>query len=169
MNQTIITTANASRWAAALDRAISNALDVLIATDGAAYVESSSRPGLLYAVGREFCSCPAGQAGKICMHRACYLSQCGELPLDPEPERIQFVCENSDRYEIVVDGETFGHAVANQWGGWEAFAGQFPNARRFPSADGCTLDEVERYLSAQLPRTLHIPAAAPAADLVAVA
>lgn len=166
MNQAIITTANAARWSAALDRAIANALDVLIATDGAAYVESASKPGLIYSVSREFCTCPAGAKGQICMHRAVYLCQVGELALDPEPERIQFVCENSDRYEIVVDGETFGHAVANQWGGWEVFAGQFPNARRFPQVDGCNLHEVERQLMAQLPTELHIPAQ-PAADLVA--
>lgn len=157
MNQAIITTANAARWSAALDRAIANALDVLIATDGSAYVESASKPGLIYSVSREFCSCPAGAKNQICMHRAVYLCQVGELPLDPEPEaRIQFVCENSDRYEIVVDGEFFGHAVADRWGGWEAFAGQFPNARRFPQVDGCTLDEVERQLIAQLPAMLPV-------------
>lgn len=167
---TIITTANAQRWQAALARAIDNALDILVCgATGEAFVESASQPGLLHAVSATTCTCPAGQRGIPCMHRAAYLAQCDELLLDPEPKRIQFVCENNDRHAIVVDGETFGHVVANQWGGWEAFAGQFPNARRFPSADGCTLHEVERYLSAQLPRTLHIPATVPAEDLVAVA
>lgn len=74
-----------ARWHAALARAISNALDVYVSTDGAAYVESASTPGLLYAVSREHCTCPAGANGMICQHRACYLAQIGELSLDPEP------------------------------------------------------------------------------------
>ena len=28
------------------------------------------------------CSCPAGQQGLICMHRACVLAQVGEPPLE---------------------------------------------------------------------------------------
>lgn len=90
--QTRIRPENSVRWQAALDRAIANALDVLVATDGSAFVESSSTPGLLYAVSREACTCPAGQKGMICQHRACYLAQIGELPLHPEPSAVEVSC-----------------------------------------------------------------------------
>lgn len=168
MEATVITAANATRWQAALNRALSNALDVLIATDGAAYVESASKPGLIYSVSREHCTCPAGLKGQVCQHRAAYLCQVGELPLDPEPERVAFT-GSGDRVEVLVDGEVFGFAVANEHGGWNTFRGEFPTATRFRSADGCTLDEVQRQLMAQLPAELPVPAAAPAAELVAVA
>ena len=78
---TIVTIATAQCWQKALNRAIAEALDVYVGTEGEAFVESSSTPGLLYSVSREHCSCPAGQRGIPCKHRACYLAQCGELPL----------------------------------------------------------------------------------------
>jgi hypothetical protein len=169
MNQAIITTANAARWTKALDRAISNALDVYICSaTGEAFVESASTPGTLYSVSREHCTCPAGMKNQICQHRAAYLCQAGELPLSPEPSRVAFT-GSGDRVEVLVDGEVFGFAVANEHGGWNTFRGSFPTATRFRSADGCTLDEVQRQLMAQLPNTLHIPAATAAADLVAAA
>ncbi len=73
---------NPRRWARALDRAISDGLDVLVcAVTGEAFVESASRPGTLYAVSVDGCGCEAGQHGQICKHRACYLAQIGELAL----------------------------------------------------------------------------------------
>jgi hypothetical protein len=54
------------------------------AETGEAFVESASEPGRLYAVSATTCSCPAGQRGIPCKHRACYLAQIGELPLEPE-------------------------------------------------------------------------------------
>jgi hypothetical protein len=75
----------AQKWAKALERAIAEALDVLVEPiSGEAFVESATRPGILYHVSAQTCSCPAGQKGQICKHRACYLAQIGELPLEPE-------------------------------------------------------------------------------------
>lgn len=75
----------AERWEQALARAIHDGLDVLVcAATGEAFVESASRPGLLYAVSAEGCSCTAGSHGQVCKHRACYLAQMGELAL-PAP------------------------------------------------------------------------------------
>jgi hypothetical protein len=77
------------QWAKALARAIDEALDVLIEPiSGEAFVESATRPGVLYQVSASMCSCPAGQRGAPCKHRACYLAQIGELPLGAasEPE-----------------------------------------------------------------------------------
>jgi hypothetical protein len=77
-------TSDAKRWAKALERAIAEALDVLVEPiSGEAFVESAGRPGVLYHVSAHTCSCPAGQKGQICKHRACYLAQIGELPLEP--------------------------------------------------------------------------------------
>lgn len=158
--ETIITPQTAARWAKALDRAISNALDVLVSTSGEAFVESASKPGLLYSVSREHCTCPAGAKGQICQHRAAYLAQMGELEL--EPSRVTFF-GNSDRQEVRIDGMVFGDAVADRWGGWELFRGRFPNARRI--ATFCSLDEIRRELEAQLPIGLHIPAAVQIVEL----
>jgi hypothetical protein len=77
---------NSQRWERALTRAINDGLDVLVcAATGEAFVESASRPGTLYAVSAEGCSCTAGAHGQVCKHRAAYLAQIGELAL-PEPE-----------------------------------------------------------------------------------
>ena len=76
---------SAAQWARALDRALEEALDVLVEpVSGEAFVESGSRPGVLYAVSASSCSCPAGSRGIPCKHRACYLFQIGELPVDGE-------------------------------------------------------------------------------------
>src|SRR3954463_16734168 len=78
-----IRSTDATRWARALDRALSNALDVLVEPiSGGAFVESATKPGTLYAVSATSCSCPAGAKGQPCKHRACYLAQIGELPLE---------------------------------------------------------------------------------------
>src|SRR3954447_15206284 len=74
---------DAVRWQRALDRALANALDVLIEPiSGEAFVESATNPGTLYQVTATSCTCPAGQAGIPCQHRACYLAQTGELAID---------------------------------------------------------------------------------------
>lgn len=135
------------RWAKALDRAISNALDVYVSTDGSAFVESASTPGLLYAVSREHCTCPAGEKGMICQHRACYLAQIGEL-WPQEPSGITF-SGSSDRQEVLIGGVLYGDAVATEYGGWDLFRGRFPNALRIGSY--CTLDEIEHDLVARMP------------------
>ncbi|MCA9877559.1 MAG: hypothetical protein KC442_07250 [Thermomicrobiales bacterium] len=168
MVQAIITPANAQRWQAALDRAISNALDVYVSTDGSAFVESASTPGLLYAVSRESCTCPAGVNGRICQHRACYLAQIGELG-PQEPAGVELVQWSTDRSEIRIDGAFFGFANMNEYGGWEVFQGRFPHARRFPWADGCTLEEVERLLQDMQPVALPVSPAAQPLDLVSAA
>jgi len=73
---------SASCWERALQRAILEALDVLVEPlSGQAFVESATHPGTLYAVSAHTCTCPAGERGLICKHRACYLAQIGELPL----------------------------------------------------------------------------------------
>jgi len=85
MQQTRPTTE--SQWGRALDRALSEGLDVLVEPiSGEAFVESATRPGTLYAVSAFSCSCPAGQRGIPCKHRACYMAQIGVLALDPEPD-----------------------------------------------------------------------------------
>lgn len=166
--ESLVTTANAKRWQAALDRAISNALDVLVSTSGEAFVESASVPGLLYAVSRETCTCPAGQKGQICQHRACYLAQIGELgPQTVQETGVTLICENSDRYMILIDGELYGSAVATEYGGWELFRGHFPNAQRIESF--CTLDELQRDLTAQMLASLPISPAAWVAELAGTA
>jgi SWIM zinc finger len=76
----------ATRWQTALNRAIADALDVLIEPiSGEAFVESGSNPGILYVVTAYTCSCPAGAKGIPCKHRACYLAMIDEMPLDPAP------------------------------------------------------------------------------------
>lgn len=145
--ESIVTPVTAQRWAKALDRAISNALDVLVSTDGSAFVASASRPGLLYAVSRERCTCSAGEQGQICQHRAAYLAQVGELPLEPV-SRVVFD-GNSDRQEARLDGRVYGDAMATEHGGWELFRGRFPDARRIGTF--CSLDELTRHLAAQVP------------------
>ena len=63
---------------------------------------------------------------------------------------ITFVNENSDRYEIRVNGQFFGHACTDWAGGLDVFRGAFPHAQRFPLADGNGLDEVRRLLTKAL-------------------
>lgn len=147
MVQAVVTPSTTYRWQAALDRAVANAIDVLVATDGSAFVESASTPGLLYAVSRESCSCPAGTSGQICQHRACYLAQIGELQ-PQSADRITFF-GNSDRQEVRVGGMVYGDAVADQWGGWELFRGRFPHARKVGTY--CSLEEITRELEVRLP------------------
>jgi len=82
MVQATVTRTESKRWAAALDRAIEEALDVLIEPiSGEAFVESATQPGLLYQVSASTCSCPAGRRGLPCKHRACYLAQIDEFPM----------------------------------------------------------------------------------------
>ena len=72
-------------WARALARAIAAGLDVLVEPiSGAAFVESETKPGTLYAVSAETCSCPTGRNGRPCKHAACYRAQAGLLPLPPD-------------------------------------------------------------------------------------
>ena len=88
------------QWSRALDRALSEGLDVLVEPiSGEAFVESATSPGTLYAVTAFSCSCPAGQRGTPCKHRACYMAQIGVLDLEPEPiaERPCFWCNGSGR------------------------------------------------------------------------
>lgn len=153
MNQStiVVTAETAQRWAKALDRAISNGLDVLVSTSGEAFVESASVPGLIYSVSREHCSCPAGAKGQICQHRACFMAQIGELPL--EPSRIVFD-GNSDRKDIMVDGRYYGFAAFADDSGWTVFQGKFPHARKRGAF--CTLAEVERHLEGRLPVSLPV-------------
>ena len=74
---------SAEQWQKALTRAIDEALDVLIEPiSGEAFVESATTPGTLYQVSASSCSCPAGQRGLVCKHRAAYLFQIGEIPVD---------------------------------------------------------------------------------------
>ena len=144
MNQAIITTANAVRWSRALERALAEAVDILVEpVSGEVFAESSSRPGTLYVVTRASCTCSAGRNGVPCKHRAAFLAQLGELELDPEPARVSFF-GNSDRQEVRIDGKVYGDAVATEYGGWELFRGRFPYAKRMGTF--CSLDEIERHL-----------------------
>jgi hypothetical protein len=95
----------AQRWQAALERAIDEALDVLIEPiSGEAFIESATHPGTLYAVSAMSCSCPAGQKGQICKHRACYLATIGELPLDSEPDpQAPIALTAPDGARLIVD------------------------------------------------------------------
>ena len=80
---TMSRTSDVPRWQSALQRALEDALDVLVEPiSGEAFVESASQPGVLYAVSREHCTCQAGARGIPCKHRACYLVQIGELRVD---------------------------------------------------------------------------------------
>jgi SWIM zinc finger len=83
---TVARSSEAQQWTRALNRAITDALDVLIEPiSGEAFVESASNPGTLYIVTASTCSCPAGERGGICKHRAALLAQMGELPTEPAP------------------------------------------------------------------------------------
>jgi len=84
---------NPQQWARALDRAIDDALDVLVcAATGEAFVESASRPGTLYAVSVDGCGCAAGHHGQVCKHRAAFLAQIGELALPASPANCESCC-----------------------------------------------------------------------------
>ncbi len=74
---------SAEQWTRALQRAIDEALDVLVEPiSGEAFVESASSPGTLYQVSAFSCSCPAGARGIPCKHRACYLAVIDALPVE---------------------------------------------------------------------------------------
>jgi hypothetical protein len=76
----------AEQWQRALQRAMSEGLDVLVCgATGEAFVESATTPGTLYSVSRGHCTCPAGTFGAVCKHRAVFLAQIGELAL-PETQ-----------------------------------------------------------------------------------
>jgi hypothetical protein len=100
----------ADPWAAALARALADCLDVLIEPiSGAAFVESATHPGTLYAVTAISCTCAGGATGGPCKHRACYLAQLGELPA-PAPApclwcsgRGVFPNDYHQRYDRCVD------------------------------------------------------------------
>src|SRR5687768_9125815 len=81
------------RWARALERAISAGLDVLVcAATGEAFVESASRPGELYAVSADSCTCQAGQQSIPCKHVACYRAQVGLLSLPQHESSAPVEC-----------------------------------------------------------------------------
>ena len=76
----------AEQWQRALERALEEALDVLVEPiSGEAFVESATHPGTLYAVSATSCTCAAGSQGLPCKHRACYLAQLGKLPTEALP------------------------------------------------------------------------------------
>lgn len=154
------------QWNRALQRAISEALDVFTEVGtGATFVESSSVPGTLYRVTVDGCSCPAGARGLVCKHRAALAAQLGLLPLDePEAARIT-ITGSSDRQTIEIDGRYHGFAAYSDDLGWTLFAGKFPHARK--RGNFATLDEIERHLMDRLPVSLPVAPAVPAADLVA--
>ncbi len=80
------------QWERALARAISDGLDVLVCgATGEAFVESASRPGELYAVSTDRCTCKAGQQGIPCKHVAAYRAQTGLLSL-PAPADCTDCC-----------------------------------------------------------------------------
>jgi hypothetical protein len=87
------------------------------------------------------------------------------LPLEPA-SRIT-ITGTSDRQVIEVDGRHYGVATFAVDSGWVLWQGQFPRTKR--RGHFATLAEIERYVEERLPVTLHIPAAVPAADLVAAA
>jgi len=102
-------------WAAALDRAIEEALDVLVEpVSGEAFVESATRPGTLYVVTATSCSCAAGAHGLPCKHRACYLAQIGELPL---PETVRCISCTNGRIQEWTCGHPSGFANCDVCGG----------------------------------------------------
>src|SRR5690349_22587078 len=78
------------RWAKALERALENGVEILMASDdGERFATSASRLDLLHRVDPYRCSCEAGVAGDpICMHRAALRFVLGWLMLD-EPEPVE--------------------------------------------------------------------------------
>jgi hypothetical protein len=79
-------------WEAALNRALEEALDVLVEPlSGQAFVESATTPGTLYIVTASSCSCPAGERGIPCKHAAAYRAQTGLLAL-PAPAACVECC-----------------------------------------------------------------------------
>src|SRR5690349_3957740 len=101
LQSTQVRSIDAARWQRALDRALANALDVLIEPiSGEAFVESATKPGTLYQVSATSCSCKAGQKGMPCQHRACYLAQIGELPLDETNETSALAVRPGDYLDV---------------------------------------------------------------------
>jgi hypothetical protein len=116
----VVQSVEAAKWARALDRALAEALDVLIEPiSGEAFVESATRPGTLYAVSATSCNCPAGQQGIPCKHRACYLAQIGELPLGAPPAQIRHRCPFciAGKVEMWVAGHVAGSRPCEACGG----------------------------------------------------
>lgn len=164
MGIAVVTASNATRWQSALDRAINEAVDILVEpVSGEVFSESTSKPGTLYVVTRETCTCAAGRNGQPCKHRAAFLAQLGELPLEPEPAGVTF-SGNSDRQEIRIDGRHFGFADFADDSGWVLWQGAFPHAKR--RGTFCTLAEIERELAAQMPSALPAPTVMPVTLIV---
>lgn len=108
--------ASPAPWEAALRRAISDALDVLIEpVSGEVFVESATQPGVLYRVSRERCTCLAGQHGLACKHRAALLAQLGELSL-PETNEVSLTPAAVDCPTCFGKGFTYAETAGGQ--GW---------------------------------------------------
>ena len=85
-----------AQWRRALQRALDESLDVLICgATGEAFVESSSRPGLLHAVSATSCTCEAGRFGVPCKHAACFRAAMGLLVLPEFDVEIDDVVDRS--------------------------------------------------------------------------
>ena len=106
---------DAQCWEGALQRALDCALDVVCEPiSGACFIESASEPGKLYAVSAQMCSCPAGQRGIPCKHRACYLAQIGELLL---PETVRCISCTNGRIQEWTCGHPSGFVNCDVCGG----------------------------------------------------
>jgi len=83
MNQTITRRAvTPERWARALDRALSNGLEIFTTPDGERFVTSASRLDVIYRCDGEHCTCQAAVAGDaVCQHRAVVRFTLGTLPV----------------------------------------------------------------------------------------
>jgi hypothetical protein len=105
----------AQAWSRALERVLVDALDVSIEPiSGEAFIESSTRPGVLYAVSATSCTCKAGQLGRICKHRAAYLAQVGELAL---PETVTCIHCTAGKVEEWGVGHVIGSQPCDICGG----------------------------------------------------
>ena len=80
----ISATPRPSAWQRALDRAIAEGIDPLEVVGGEAglYFCESASGGKGYLTTVDSCSCPAGERGVPCKHRAATRAVCG-LPVDP--------------------------------------------------------------------------------------
>lgn len=148
-------TATPARWQAAAQRAVADRIQVRqLAGSGQWIATSGSDASAAYELDitgaiAHGCTCQAGlNNDPVCKHRAAYYLSIGALDLTPEPDPpapVAFIPRGTDRYDVVVRGETYGHAIATPCGRWDLYQGVGAAARLRSSA---TRESLERYLAA---------------------
>lgn len=103
--------ATATRWDAALTRAIAHGIALRYeALTGMAVVESATDATLCYVTDGRTCTCQAGANGDpICLHRALYWRERGMLDPEPPTPATPAVRSFSD---LAIERHNAGHLAA---------------------------------------------------------